>query len=159
MSFIQKLFGRKNEIRIPQKAKDPTFINQDETGPPLKVDTASITHAFVALTTADRKHSKKVEDQISDLNRNCQPELWTKQFKAKYVTFACNPIDNGFPDPEAVRIALESVGISSYYSVVINLLTISFDAGKTPTKILAGFAYTDHQPKTILPRNNGCIPQ
>ena len=103
-------------------------------------------------------HSKKVGDDVAKFNRHCQPRLWGAQFKAKFVTFAANEMEGGFPDITSVGSALESVGLTSPYSIVVNTMTISLDGGRTPTKILAGFAYRDRDPKIVLPRGDGCVP-
>lgn len=159
MNFLKKLFGgaaKSESSKAP--AASPTVINQGDNDPPLRVAPASISHAFVALTLADISHSETVGGDVAKFNRHCQPRLWEVQFKAKFVTFAVNAMEGGFPDVTSVGPALESVGLTSPYSIVINTMTISLDGGQTPTKILAGFAYRDREPKIVLPRGDGCVP-
>lgn len=155
MGFFDKLFGKRKGSSLPTKAASPTVISQADAGPPpkaasptvinqadadppLKIDPASITHAFIALTHADISHSDKVSSKIADLNRHCQPQLWNVQFRAKFVTFAVNAGPSGYPDATGVGSALESVGLKPPYSVVVNLMTISLDGGRTGTNILSG---------------------
>lgn len=161
MGLLKKLFGgavKPESLATTARAASPTVINQSETDPPLKVATGSITHAFVALTHADMSYWKTLEGQVAKLNRLCQPRLWSVEFKAKFGVFAAAAMDSGFPDITSVGPALESVGLSPPYSLVINTMTISCDGGQTQTKVLAGFAFRDRDPKIVLPRNNGCIP-
>jgi hypothetical protein len=161
MGFLKKLFGGTAKSEAPKAGGpkgSPSLINQSDTGPPLRVDTSAISHAFVALTHADMSHSDRIAKDIIKFNRHCQPRLWSVDFKVKCVAFAVNAMENGFPDGTSVGPALESQGLKAPYSLVINTVTISLDGGRTPTKILAGFAYRDPEPKIVLPRSDGCVP-
>ena len=96
--------------------------------------------------------------QLASLNRACQPRLWSVESRAKFVTFAAPTFSNGFPDPRGTGAVLEKLELTPPYSIVVNLLTVSLDGGRTHTKILAGFAYKDTEPKLITSRNDGCVP-
>ena len=65
------------------------------------------------------------------------------------ISFAVFALENGYPDLNGVAPALESVGLKAPYSIVINMLTITMDGGKTNSNILAGFAYPDKNQKVI----------
>jgi len=161
MRFFKKLLGGTTKPESPKDsvgAASPTVVNQGDDDPALRNDPASISHAFVALTHADLSHSEKVGGEVAKFNRHCQPRLWSVQFKAKFVTFAVNAMDSGLPDATSVGPALESVGLKPPYSIVINTMKMSLDGGRTYSKVLAGFAYRDNEPKIILPRDDGCVP-
>lgn len=140
-------------------AESPIIVNQKANDPPLKVDPASISYAFVGITHGDASHAERFDsvEEIAELNRICQPRLWSAQFKAKFSIFCAPAADGGYPDVRGVQPAVEGSGLKPPYSVVINLMTVSLDGGQTHTKILAGFAYRDHEPKIVLPRTDGCI--
>lgn len=160
MGFLKKLFGgtaKPESSKAPTKTASPVVIYQEDTGPPLRIVPGSISHAFLALTHADVAHSQKLDGDIANFNRRCQPRLWNVQFKTKFVMFAAEALKNGFPDIASVEPTLEGVGLTPPYSIVVNTMTILVE-GRTPAKILVGFAYRDHEPKIILPRTDGCIP-
>ena len=136
----------------------PIVVNQGDNDPPLRISPTSISHAFLALTHADIAHSEKVGGEVAKFNRQSQPRLWSIQFKARFVTFAVNAIDNGYPDPLAIGPVLESEGLKPPYSIVINLMEFSVDGGRTRSKVLVGFAFRDLEPKRILARVDGCVP-
>jgi hypothetical protein len=151
MNIFQKIFGK-------QKT-DTTIIPrtvQEDGAPPLRINPALITHAFIALTHKDIKHADKLPNKIAAFNKSCQPLLWDKEVNAKFMVFTVNSV-NDFPDPDSIKPALESAGIESPYTVVINYMSVSFDGGRTPSNIFTGFAYSDKKPKFIMARNNGCV--
>lgn len=173
MGLLKKLLGSaasKPEPPEPQESakpaatqenvKPPLLINQGENDPPLKVDPASIAYAFIGLTHGDASLAERFDsiEQISELNSTCQPRLWKARFRAKFNVFCAPAMENGYPDAKAVRSAAEGSGLKPPYSVVINLMTVSLDGGRTHKKLLVGFAYRDSEQKIVLPRNDGCIP-
>lgn len=148
--------ARPKESEQLTPSRDVTMLNKGD--PPVRIDPKSITHAFVAVTHNDIGHSDTATKAVADLNRACQPRLWGTEFKARFVSFAVNSGPDGFPDPTAVPVALEKVGLSPTSSIVVNTMTVSFDKGRTESKVLSGFGFRDQNPKIILPYGDACIP-
>ena len=162
MSFWKKLFGAKESpietpVGAPQAERTRKAVNQQKGARPIQIDPQAITHAFIALTLGDLKHSAAAESALVDLNRHCQPKIWNQQFRTKFMTFAVNSDSGGFPDVGLVVAALEQNGLAYPSSIVANTLVISFDGGKTQSHIFAGFAFRDAEPRFILPYSGGCV--
>ncbi len=134
------------------------IINQEDEGPPWELDPQFITHAFVALTHPHSGYADILSAKIAELNKHSQPRIWQKAFKAKFAIFTAPEDPSGYPDISSIPQALKKLGAKPSSSIVINMLTIAVDQGKTRLQILAGFAYSDTEPKIILPRQDGCAP-
>jgi len=126
--------------------------------PPFAIDPKAILSVFTVTTLQDRQYLGAAESSINDFNRFCQPRMWSVPIQAKYGAFACGADASGLPDVSAIIPALEKLGIQPPFSIVVNTLTISFTGGRTQSKILAGFAFREAQPRILLPGNDGCIP-
>jgi hypothetical protein len=134
-----------------------TPICQEKGSKPISIDPQAITHAFIALTHGDLKHSADAKEIIAKMNRHCQPKLWNVKFHVKFVTFGASASYDGFPEPSSIGPALERVGLEFPSSIVANTLELSFDGGETATKLFAGFAFRDDNPRFILPYSGGCV--
>ncbi len=133
---------------VLRKPEDPLF----------KIDPATILAVFAVTTLEDRQYLDAAERSINDFNRFCQPRMWSIPIHAKYGAFACSASPDGLPNVNGIIPALEKQGIQPPFSIVVNTLTISFDGGRTPSKVLAGFAFQEKEPRILLPGNDGCIP-
>jgi hypothetical protein len=174
MSFWKRLFGLfgRRTSKPPTSRRDsgareakrssstPQMVNQGTGDPPIKIDPRSITHAFVALTQDALSLSDALGTKVIDLNRGCQPRLWSTEFKVKCASFALDASDagNGFPDLRGVGPALEKLGLRSPYTIVAHATTVAVGAS-SGTKILVGFAHQDPAPKMVLAEKDGCIPK
>ena len=147
------------ETNQPSMAhSSPEIILQGDNDPLINIDTQTISYAFITLTSNDLQHSEFATDLIGKINRRCQPRVWDEPFSAKFVTFTVDASENGFPDPSAVRPALESQGLVPPYSLIINTATVTFDQGKSQSNILLGFSYREPKERIVLARTDGCLP-
>ncbi len=157
MGLLKRLFGRQGRgVQSTQGSRK--IVNQGDSDPPVAIDPQSITYAFVALTHSDAHHSNTAAKTIADLNRASQPSIWNTAFKAKFVSFTADPGMRGYPDVTAIPVALENAGLVQGSTIVINDFEVSFDGGRTRSRIYAGFAFPDQNPRIILPRAGGCVP-
>jgi hypothetical protein len=78
-------------------------VSQSDDDPPFKIDPHAITHAFAALTIADRAHSDALGNQIAQLSHHCQPAVWDVQFNARFTLYAAEPGKDGYPSPSSWR--------------------------------------------------------
>jgi hypothetical protein len=72
-----------------------TPICQEKGSKPISIDPQAITHAFIALTHGDLKHSADAKEIIAKMNRHCQPKLWNVKFHVKFVTFGASASSKG----------------------------------------------------------------
>lgn len=126
--------------------------------PPVIIDPQSIVAAYVAVTLEDARYLKTAETIVANTNKFCQPRLWSVRFTTKFSAFACSADESRLPDVRGIAPALVKLGITQPFSIVINTMEVSFDGGKTKTKILAGFAFREKAHRILLPGNDGCIP-
>jgi hypothetical protein len=170
MSFWKRLFGlfgkRKAKApavatqQVPRASVAPRVVNQGTGDAPVKIDPRTITHAFVALTQDDLSKSNTLGTKVIDLNRDCEPRLWSTEIKAKCASFALDRGDtkNGYPDLRGVGPALERIGLRSPYTIVAHAITVPA-GGSSGTKVLVGFAHRDPAPKVVLVEKDRCIPK
>lgn len=160
MELLKKVFGNHESESQPKdkSATSPKVIMRKAGDPPVVIAPQSITAAFVAVTLEDARHLDKASSAIADLNRHCQPRLWSVPFTTKFGAFACSAADGGLPDVRGVAPALERQGLLPPFSLVVNTMTVSLDGGRTKSKILVGFAFRDGTPRVLLPGNDGCVP-
>ncbi|HEX6813892.1 MAG TPA: hypothetical protein VF384_19880 [Planctomycetota bacterium] len=175
MSFWKRLlglFGKRTTEPPPSRADagdtgtaprgnaKPQSVNQGTGAAPIKIDPRSITHAFVALTHGDLSLSDALGTKVIDLNKGCQPRLWSTEIKVKCASFAVDASDagNGFPDLRGVGPALERLGLRAPYTIVAHATTVAA-GGSSKTKILVGFAHQDPAPKMVLVENDRCVPK
>lgn len=172
MGFLKKFFGKPSRPETPADSLSsttentaapspvstapPKVIQQSDVDPPIRIDPTTISHAFITLNHADVHHAEKLSPDIAKFNRGCQPRLWNKQFQVRFAIFASGPGAPGFPDASGIGQVLETLGLRSPYSLVINTATILV-GGTARTNLLVGFAYRDQEPKVIFPRSDGCI--
>jgi hypothetical protein len=135
-------------------------VNQGTGDPPIKVDPRTITHAFVALTHDDLAKSDTLGTKVIDLNRDCEPRLWSTEIKVKCASFGLDRgnAGNGFPDLRGVGPALERLGLVAPYTIVAHVITVPA-GGSSRTKVLVGFAHRDPAPKLVLAEKDRCIPR
>ena len=134
------------------------IVKIDEGDPPIRINPQSISHAFIALTHKDVDRSSGIIDEVANLNRACQPRLWSIPFKAKFITFAAYADDQGYPNPVSIPVVLKEYGLPPSSSIVINDAVVSFDNGSTQSRILVGFAFRDHKSRIYFPCHDACIP-
>jgi len=160
MHLLKKVFGNHESGSQPKgnSATSREVFMRTAGDPPVVIDPHSITAAFVALTLEDARHLDKAEKAIADLNRHCQPRLWSVPFTTKFGAFACSAAEGGLPDVRGVAPALEKQGLILPFSLVVNTMTVSLDGGRTKAKILVGFAFRDKTPRVLFPGNDGCVP-
>ena len=169
MSFWKRLFGLFGKRKAkppsgatraaPRASASPQVVNQGTGDPPVKIDPRTITHAFVALSQDDLSKSGALGTKVIDLNRDCEPRLWSTEIKVKCASFALDRGDarNGFPDLRGVGPALERIGLRAPYTIVAHAITVP--AGSSSgTKVLVGFAHRDPAPKIVLADKDRCIP-
>lgn len=168
MSFWKRLFGlfvkrgsgppSGGTVAAP-RASVARLVNQRTGDPPIQIDPRTITHAFVALSHDDLSKSNALGTKVIDLNRDCEPKLWSTEIKAKCASFALDrgAARNGFPDLRGVGPALERLGLTSPYTIVAHAITVPI-GGSTATKVLVGFAHRDAAPKIVLAEKDRCIP-
>lgn len=132
--------------------------------PPFKVEPQSVIAAFVAIAWKDSRYHAEAESVISWVNRQFQPRYWRAMdespipIRVKAGVIICDAMtDDGYPDPASVPSALERLGLKRPFSIVVNMPTISFDGGKTPMKILAGFAFLDQIQRMVLLGEDCCV--
>lgn len=155
-SFLKALFGGSAKARGEPLRKS---VLQGEVDPPIPIDPSSISHAFVTLTHTDLAHFDQASSNVASFNKRSQPRLWALPFDAKFGSFAASAAAEGYPDVNSVPVALREVGLGPQSSIVINNVVVSFDSGKTNSKILVGFAFLDDfLPRVIFPRTDGCVP-
>lgn len=156
-----------NEMHKINKGESPLMENSEasydvllrKAGDPLVIiNPQSIVTAFVAVTLDDAKHLDSAEKTVANMNRYCQPRLWSVSFTTKFGAFACSPSTGGLPDVRGIAPALERQGITQPFSFVVNTMDVSFDGGKSKSKILAGFAFREKLHRILFPGNDGCIP-
>lgn len=174
MSFWNRVFGKRevppaqpsggakqdSSANTSARPLRPVFM-QRANDSRIRVDVATISHAFIALSLRERHLCDKAASAVADFNRHCQPRVWNVPFKAKFVVFSVSEGNDGFPDGSSVPITLESMGMSPRASVVINMATVSFDRGHTQSNIVLGFCFTEAKPRIILPvdrREDGIVP-
>ncbi|MEI7676963.1 MAG: hypothetical protein WCJ03_09300 [Bacteroidales bacterium] len=127
---------------------------------PIAIDPKSITYAFVVLCHEDNRYSDKLFGSIADFNRLNQPKLWNTHFNVKFISLLAEKGDSGYPSADSTIIALEHLGMEPHSSIVINIMLISLDGGKTETKIQNGFVFRDDNPRVfIVPRKDFIIPK
>src|SRR5262245_1676163 len=175
MSFWKRLFGlfgkRKSKPQparrdsgdtatAPPASAKPQIVDRGPTNPAIKVDPRTITHAFVALTQDDLSKSGTLGTKVIDLNRDCEPRLWSTEIKVKCASFALDRGDarNGYPDLRGVGPALERIGLRSPYTIVAHAITVP-QSGSPGTKVLVGFAHQDPAPKVVLVEKDRCVPK
>ena len=170
MSFWKRLFGLFGKRKAkppsggtraaPRASATPQFVNQGTGDPPVKVDPRTITHAFVALTRDDHSKSGALGTKVIDLNRDCEPRLWSTEIKVKCASFALDRGDgrNGFPDLRGVGPALERIGLEAPYTIVAHAITVPV-GGSSGAKVLVGFAHRDPAPKIVLAEKDRCVPR
>ncbi len=159
MSMVNETQDNKNGNPSANNSEghyDVVLRKTDE--PPIVVNPESIVAAFVAVTLADVKFLKTAENSVANMNKYCQPRLWSVRFTAKFGAFACSADERGLPDVRGIAPALVKLGITQPFSLVINTMEVSFDGGKTKSKILAGFAFREKSHRILFPGNDGCIP-
>ena len=170
MSFWKRLFGlfgkrkakpRSGDTRAaPRASASPQLVSQGTGDPPVKIDPRTITHAFVALTHDDLSKSNALGTKVIDLNKYCEPRLWSTEIKVKCASFALDRGDarNGYPDLRGVGPALERLGLRSPYTIVAHAITVPV-GGSSGTKVLVGFAHQDPAAKLLLTEKDRCIPK
>jgi ribosomal protein L40E len=128
-----------------------------ETETPIQVDPGRINLSFLALPII---FQKRVDGAFIDqLQQQCQPRLWASvkalqpDLPSSILAIMGNEID-----PTATLDVLSTVIDLERHSVVLNVVVLSFDGGKTNTRIFVGFCYPDQQPQVILPRNDQMLP-
>ena len=139
-------------------ATRPKAVVQNEGDPPFRIDPQSITHAFIALTIEDARHSDKAAEMVNDLNRQFQPKIWNILFPVKCGWFATDADKNGYPNLGAFPEAMKKSGVTDPFSIVTRVWDVSFDGDRTTSKIWVGFAFRDNDPRIILARRGGCVP-
>src|SRR5512134_2018741 len=104
MSFWKRLFGLFGKRGSGPPDGDTRAAPRASATSPLKIDPRTITHAFVALTHADLSKSDALGTKVIDLNKDCEPRLWSTEIKAKCASFAVErgAARNGFPDLRGV---------------------------------------------------------
>ena len=159
LNFIKSLFGRKeaNEITTPQSSIK--LVTMWEGGTKIQIDIDKIRFAFICLNYEDMRHLEKAVESINTVLKQCMPSLWSKSFACKYTGFCCEENKTGYPDFTALPHALQEKGLSKLSSIVLHDCILSFDRGKTNSKIYIGFAYDDNEPKIILSYTDSIIPK
>ncbi|HEU4420674.1 MAG TPA: hypothetical protein VFT55_17175 [Planctomycetota bacterium] len=169
MSFWKRLFGlfgkrgskppAGDTRAAPRASATPQLVNQGTGDPPIKVDPRTITHAFVALTHDDLSKSNALGTKVIDLNKDCEPRLWSTEIKVKCASFALDrgAARNGFPDLRGVGPALEKLGLTAPYTIVAHAITVPA-GGSSGTKVLVGFAHRDPAHQLVLTEKDRCVP-
>lgn len=169
MSFWKRLFGlfgkRRSKLpagdtrAAPRANATPKLVSAGTGDPPIKIDPRTITHAFVALTHDDLSKSSALGTKVIDLNKDCEPRLWSTEIKVKCASFALDrgAARNGFPDLRGVGPALEKLGLTAPYTIVAHAITVPA-GGSSGTKVLVGFAHRDPAHKLVLTEKDRCIP-
>lgn len=151
---IKRLFrAQRNDSHKSRKV-----MFQRDSDPPIMINPHSISHAFVVLAHHEWQHADAAANVITILNKTCQPSIWSCSFRPIFVIFTASPSNNGYPDAAAIPPALTEAGLVQDSSIVVNDLSVSFDGGHTKSKVLAGFAYHDSNPRILIPISNGCLP-
>jgi len=175
MSFWKRLFGlfgkRKSKPQAarrdsgdtrtaPRASVAPAVVNPGTGNPPVMIDPRTITHAFVALTQDDLSKSNALGTKVIDLNRDCEPRLWSTEIKVKCASFALDRsnTENGYPDLRGVGPTLEKIGLRAPYTIVAHAVTVPV-SGSSATKVLVGFAHRDPAPKLVLAEKDRCVPK
>ncbi len=162
MGFLRDLFGKKQPDPTPRDKEKPAasydVILRKADDPLVIIDPQSIVAAFVAVTLADAGHLEAAEKTVAQMNKFCQPRLWSVSFTTKFGAFACSASTDGLPDVKAIVPALERQGITQPFSLVVNTMDVSFDGGTTKSKVLAGFAFRESLHRFLFPGNDACIP-
>lgn len=173
MSFWKRLlglFGKRQskppvttrdagDTRAARPSRKPKLVDHGAGDAAIKVDPATITHAFVALTHDDHAKSGALGTKVIELNQHCEPRLWNTEIKVKCASFALDRGDarNGFPDLRAVGPALERLGLEAPYTIVAHAIAVPA-GGSSATKVLVGFAHRDPAHKLVLTEKDRCVP-
>ena len=154
------------DAHSPANWRPDHVVLQKKGDPPFKVKPQSVIAAFVAIGWDHSRYNAEAESVILRMNRQLQPRFWkaidesSVPITVKGGVVICDAMtDTGFPDPRSLPSALEKLGLKQPFSIVVNMPTISFDAGKTAVKILAGFAFRDQIQRMVFLSDDGCVPQ
>ena len=160
MSFWKRLFGLFGKRGSGPPVGDTRAAPRASATAPLKIDPRTITHAFVALTHDDLSKSDALGTKVIDLNKDCEPRLWSTEIKVKCASFALDrgAARNGFPDLRGVGPALERLGLTAPYTIVAHAITVPV-GGSSGTKVLVGFAHRDPANQLVLTEKDRCIPK
>ena len=127
--------------------------------PPVYIDPATISHAFIVLTMNDIQYKTALEEEIANLNRHCQPRIWREvPFETKFGVIAVSESDDGSPDPGLAVTMLQKEVVPSKASLILNVGDITLANGKN-LKLIIGFSYLEEKQRIILPYNDACIPK
>ena len=131
------------------------LMAENET--PIQVDPGRINLSFIALPTI---FQKQVNGRLIDqLQQQCQPRFWAsvKALQPNLPSSILAIMGNETEPNDTVEVLSRVIDLESH-SVILNVVVLSFDGGKTNTRVFVGFCYPDQQPQVILPRNDRILP-
>lgn len=161
MSLRKWIFGRKPSGTVPQTpvdgGGDPSWqiLALKKNDSPLRIDAATISHAFILLTLNDMEFQNTARQEVAAFNRACFPKIWTVPFQAQFGTFAAKPRSDGYPEPYVLPSALATVGLASHSSIVTQTLRVTFAGAKRQSRVWAGFTFRDTHPRRLIVPQDG----
>ncbi|KKL18629.1 hypothetical protein LCGC14_2473610, partial [marine sediment metagenome] len=135
----------------------------EESEPKIQIDRASVTHSFVALPPKAFDFKDEAVRNIDKLLDACQPKLWASvkalKFSELQTFYLVGPkMKTGYPNPTGVLEGLKKTDGYVGRTIVLNNMEVSFDAGRTTTRLYVGFCYRDDNPRVILPYKDAFAP-